>query len=129
MTLLGGDSSGLKSPVRSRLTNQQTPRIVTQRRASEETIKPLDWKNFFIFYIHSFLLLYKAYTVECAGLSTVLLEFCVVVACQLHPLGDSWIAVAEHPHIELHVTVKDVLNPSILYIELQTDVGNLVILR
>lgn len=68
-------------------------------------------------------------TVECAGLSTVLLEFCVVVACQLHPLGDSRITVAEHPHIELHVTVKDVLNPSILYIELQTDVGNLVILR
>ena len=69
------------------------------------------------------------YTVECAGISTVLLEFCVVVACQLHPLGDSRITVTEHPHIELHVTVKDVLNPSILYIELQTDVGNLVILR
>ena len=68
-------------------------------------------------------------TVECAGLSTVGLEFCVVVACQLHPLGDSRITVAEHPHIELHVTVKDVLNPSILYIELQADVGNLVILR
>ena len=42
---------------------------------------------------------------------------------------DSRITVAEHPHIELHVTVKDVLNPSILYIELQADVGNLVILR
>ena len=75
------------------------------------------------------MLLYKAYTVECAGLSTVLLEFCVVIACQLHPLGDSRITMAEHPHIELHVTVKDVLNPSILYIELQADVGNLVILR
>ena len=43
--------------------------------------------------------------------------------------SDSRITVAEHPHIELHVTVKDVLNPSILYIELQADVGNLVILR
>ena len=54
LVLLGGDSSGRNSSVRSRLTNQQTPRIVMQRRASEETIKPLDWKNFFIFYIHSF---------------------------------------------------------------------------
>ena len=71
----------------------------------------------------------KAYTVECAGLSTVGLEFCVVVACQLHPLGDSRITVTEHPHIEFHITVEDVLNPSILYIELQADVGNLVILR
>ena len=41
----------------------------------------------------------------------------------------SRITVAEHPHIELHVTVKDVLNPSILNIEIQADVGNLVILR
>ena len=68
-------------------------------------------------------MLYKAYTVECAGISTALLKFCVVVACQLHPLGDSRITVAEHPHIELHVTVKDVLNPSILNIEIQADVG------
>ena len=37
--------------------------------------------------------------------------------------------MTEHLHIELHITVKDVLNPSILYIELQADVGNLVILR
>ena len=57
------------------------------------------------------------------------LEFCVVVACQLHPLGYSRITVTEHPHIEFHITVEDVLNPSILYIELQADVGNLVILR
>ena len=54
VVLLGGDSSGLKSSVRSQLTNQQTPRIATQRTASAETIKPLDWKNFYIFYIHSF---------------------------------------------------------------------------
>ena len=73
-------------------------------------------------------MLYKAYTVECAGISTALLKFCVVVACQLHPLGDSRITVTEHSHIELHITVKDVLNPSILYIELQADVRNLVIL-
>ena len=39
-------------------------------------------KNYFVISPHTpFLLLYKAYTVECAGLSTVLLEFCVVVAC------------------------------------------------
>ena len=50
-----------------------------------------------------------------------------VVVCQLHPLGDSRITVTEHLHIELHITVKDVLNPFILYIELQADVGNLVI--
>ena len=31
--------------------------------------------------------------------------------------------MTEHLHIELHITVKDVLNPSILYIELQADVG------
>jgi hypothetical protein len=37
--------------------------------------------------------------------------------------------VTEHPYIEFHITVKDVFNPSILYIELQVDVGNLVILR
>ena len=76
-----------------------------------------------------FLLLYKAYTAELTGISTAPLKFGVVVAGQLHPLGDSRIAVAEHLHIELHVTVKDVLNPSILYIELQTEVGNLVIFR
>ena len=54
LVLLGGDSSGRNSSVRSRLTNQQTPRMATQRNDRAETIKPLDWKNFFIFYIHSF---------------------------------------------------------------------------
>ena len=33
---------------------KESKQFGAQRRASEETIKPLDWKNFFIFYIHSF---------------------------------------------------------------------------
>ena len=38
VVLLGGDSSGLKSSVRSQLTNQQTPRIATQRTASADAV-------------------------------------------------------------------------------------------
>ena len=42
LVLLGGDSFGRNSSVRSRLTNQQMPRMATQRTARAETIKPLD---------------------------------------------------------------------------------------
>ena len=118
----GDNGADAYAPGQSTDAEEEYHKVTSQ---TEDKIK----KTSSYFTYTPFLLLYKAYTVECAGLSTVLLEFCVVVACQLHPLGDSRITVAEHPHIELHVTVKDVLNPSILNIEIQADVGNLVILR
>ena len=75
-----------------------------------------------------FLLLYKAYTVVLAEFSTAQLKFGVVVAGQLHPLGDGGVTVPEHAHIELHITIEDVLHPVAHHIELQADVGYLIVL-
>ena len=76
---------------------------------------------------HSFLLLYKAYTAELTGISTAPLKFGVVVAGQLHPLGDGGVTVPEHAHIKLHITIEDVLHPVAHHIELQADVGYLIV--
>ena len=77
---------------------------------------------------HSFLLLYKAYTTELTGISTAPLKCGVVIAGQLHPLGDGGVTVSEHAHIELHITIEDVLHPVAHHIELQADVGYLIVL-
>ena len=74
------------------------------------------------------MLLYKAYTVVLAEFSTARLKFGVVVAGQLHPLGDGGITVSEHAYIELHITIEDVLHPVAHHIELQADVGYLIVL-
>ena len=129
VVLLGGDSSGLKFSVRSRLTNQQTPRIATQRTTRTETIKPLDWKNFFMCVHTPSLLLYKAYTAELTDVSTAPLKFGIMVASQFYPLCDSRVVVPKHPHIELHITIEDILDPIAHHIELQADVGYLIVVR
>lgn len=74
------------------------------------------------------MLLYKAYTAELTGISTAPLKFGVVVAGQLHPLGDGGITVPEHTHIEINIAEEDVLHPVAHHIELQADVGYLIVL-
>ena len=75
-----------------------------------------------------FLLLYKAYTVELTGISTAPLKFGVVVAGQLHPLCDGGVAVAEHSDVKIYITIENIFHPVAHHIELQADVGYLIVL-
>ena len=92
-------------------------------------IKPLDWKNFFMCVHTPFLLLYKAYTAELTDVSTAPLKFGVMVASQLYPLCDGRVVVPKHPHIELYITIEDILDSVAHHIEPQADVGYLVVVR
>ena len=92
-------------------------------------LKPLDWKNFFMCVHTPSLLLYKAYTVELTDVSTAPLKFGVMIASQFYPLCDGRVVVPKHPHIELYITIEDILDSVAHHIELQADAGYLVVVR
>lgn len=52
-----------------------------------------------------------------------------MIASQFYPLCDGRVVVPKHPHIELYITIEDILDSVAHHIELQADAGYLVVVR